>query len=76
MEKCSDEKLKEIMAEYYIYLTKGYIVKFEHNRRQIHFRTGFRVLDCEINDEKELHEYILEKYKDNEDLKKIYDLKN
>lgn len=75
-EKCSDEKLKGIMCECYTYYTKGYIVEeCENGKRRIHFRTGFRSLESDIYDEAELHSYILEKYKDREDLRIIYNLK-
>lgn len=76
IDKCSDKKLKETISEYHTYYTKGYIIEeLGNNQRRIHFKSGFRSLECNIYDEKKLHEYILEKYKDNEDLRIIYNLK-
>lgn len=71
MENATDEEVKECLSHDYIFLTKGYYIEKTDNRRNLHYRTGFRNIDESI-DESNLHEWVLEELKDHNRIKDLY----
>ncbi|NDV93709.1 hypothetical protein D0T84_02095 [Dysgonomonas sp. 521] len=71
MENATDEEVKECLSQDYIFLTKGYYIEKKGDRRSLHYRTGFRSIDENI-EESRLHEWVLEELKDYDRMKDLY----
>ena len=68
-EKTEDENTRNVMIEYYTFLTKGYLIEKSDSEYadRIIFHSGFVRLPKEIIAEEEIHKYVIENLKDRDE---------